>query len=105
MVGEQYRLRPLQVGVAGEHEIPVSLSYLHERPQRREHTVLYSLRRVADEEVEVERHLVVAAAARVQLEGYVAYQFSEPPLDRCMDVLVLNGPGELSRLDLRQHPL
>src|SRR5215216_2172359 len=105
VVGEQYRLGALQVSVTGEHELPVLLRHVHERPHRCEHAAPDLLRRVADEEAEVERHLVIAAASRVQLESDVADQLFEPPLYGGVDILVLQGPGELPRLDLRQNRL
>jgi hypothetical protein len=88
VVGEQQRLRPLQVRVAGQQGFPVLLRHLHEGPHGREHALAKPLRRVADEEVKVECHLVVAAAARVQLERHVAHHLAQPPLDRRVHVLV-----------------
>src|SRR3712207_8685976 len=55
------------------------------------------------EEVEVERYLVVAAAARVQLEGNIADDLFEPSFDGGVHVLVLEGPRELSCLYLCQR--
>ena len=55
---------------------------------------------------EIGRHLVVAAAAGMQLAGRLADEFAQPPLDRGMDILV--GRGECERFrsqffsDLRQ---
>src|SRR3712207_8323658 len=47
---------------------------------------------------------IVAAPARVQLEADVADYVYKPPLDGGVDVLVLEGPRELARLDLGQNP-
>ena len=105
VVGEQDRLRPLQVRVAGQDYFPVCLRHLDERPHRREHAPAYAPGRFPDEEVQVEGHLVVAAAARVQLERHVADVLAQPTLHGRVYVLVGEAPGEPFRLHLPEHHL
>ena len=65
VVREQDRLRPLQVGIAGQDYVPVRLRHLDERPHRLPQGSGELVRRIPDEEVEVQGDLVVAAPARV----------------------------------------
>src|SRR3990170_1670323 len=92
VVGEQYRLRPLEVRVAGQYEIPMRPGDLDERAHRLQQTVPYAPRGVPDEEAQVEGDLVVAAAARVQLQRHVADQLAQPPLYGRVYVLVRKRP-------------
>ena len=91
---EQDRLRPLQVRVAGHDETLVRLGYRQERAHRLEQAVSYASCGIPNEEVQVERHLVVAAPTRVQLERHVSDDLAQPPLDGRVHVLVLKRPRE-----------
>jgi hypothetical protein len=67
VVGEQNRLRPLEVRISGQYRVFVPLRDLDERAHRRQQGSPYALRRIPDEEAQVEGDLVVTAAARMQL--------------------------------------
>src|SRR5207237_5032027 len=57
----------------------------------------------AQPEAKVERHLVVAAAAGVQLAAERPEELHEPPLDRHVDVLVRGEKAEAARVELAAH--
>jgi hypothetical protein len=65
VVGEQHRLGPLEVRVAGEDQGPLPLGHLEEREHRGEHCGAYLSGRVPDEEMHVEGDLIVPTPARV----------------------------------------
>ena len=54
-------------------------------------------------EPEIDRHLVVARARRVQPPGGRADQFGKPRLDIHVDVLELGREGELAGFDLGKN--
>ena len=48
-------------------------------------------------------NLIVAAAARMEFERYVADDLAQPPLDSRVHILVCQSPREPPRLDLFEH--
>ena len=94
MVGQQHRLGPLHVGVAGQRRLQIGRSH-----------VQHNLLEVADEahrildgllgvEAHVHRYLVVAGTGRMQLARCVAYLFIEPGFNVHVDVFKLRLPGK-----------
>ena len=96
---EQHRLRRLQMRVAGHDDVGVCRG---ERGQARAAGRCSSVEDAADlvaqVQAQVERHLVVAAARRVQLAAGRADLLDQPPLDGHVDVLV--GRARLKRAAL-----
>src|SRR5215210_4447659 len=92
VMGEQDRLRLLEVRVTGQDEISVRASGLHKRAHRIEHPVLYALCGVPDEKMQVEGDLVVTAPTRMQLERHVADDLMEATLDGGVHGLRREGP-------------
>ena len=98
VVRERHRLRALQVGVAGEDASPRARARActqSARWSRRERGV-DAVAGADDEEPLVERHLVVAAAAGVEVAGVPADQLAEPPLDVGVHVLERRVEGDLA---------
>ena len=103
VVREQHRLRALQVRVAGEvrrrsassarRSSTACSSWMRARPARA---------LAPEEQPQVERDLVVAAAAGVQLGAGRARDLGDPPLDRGVDVFVGRRERERRR---RRAPL
>ena len=58
---------------------------------------------VGDEQAEVERDLIVAAAARVELLAHVAHEFGEAAFDVHVNVFQFFFPLEGAVLDFRAH--
>jgi hypothetical protein len=100
VVREQDGLRPLEVCVAGHDEVLVRLGSLEERALNLDQSVLHMLHCVPDKEVQVERNLVVAAPASMQLERHIAYDLAQPPLHGRVHVLVDQSPCKAPRLHL-----
>ena len=97
MVREQHRLGALHVRVARQVHVGRFLGPPQEHglelvDARRLHAAL-----AAQEQSEVERDLVVAAAAGVQLGARRAGDLGDPALDRRVDVLVGGGERERAR--------
>jgi len=100
VVREQDRLGPLQVRIAGHRRVR---RLARARDQGRLHGAQPIARahdRVLEVHPLVERDLVVARAARVQLAADLADQLDEPPLDVRVDVLELGAERERAGLQL-----
>ena len=100
MVREQHRLRPLEVRVAGEVHVggflgPAQQHRLELVDARRLHPAL-----AAQVQAQIERDLVVAAAAGVQLGAGRARDLGDAALDRGVDVLVGGRERERARREL-----
>ena len=82
----QHRLRALQVRVAGEHRLPVCPGEVEQRRLHFTHAPLDALNLAAQPQAQRRRHLIVAAATRVELASRVADKRDEPRLDERMHV-------------------
>ena len=89
MVGQNDRLGPLQMGVAGEDDVLVRLRLGEQRRHEPDYQALVPGDGVPQIELEIQRHLIVPAAARVHLAAHRPHELGEPPLDGHVDVLVL----------------
>ena len=109
VVGEQDGLRFPEMGVARNHHILVGLGEIQELTVEIPDLNLHMDDGPLQVEARVQRHLIVPAAARVQLESGVADGFNQSRLDEAVDILcALTGqPRGLfldALLDLRQAP-
>ena len=94
VVGQQHRLCPLEVGVAGQVGLASLVGSVSER--------FLKVGDQADDltqfphhpEPQVGGHLVVAAPAGVEAGSSLPGQFGDPPLYRRVDVLVVGCEGE-----------
>ena len=113
VVGQQHRLRPLQVRVAGQVHVGRVGGPLGQRLLQRHDVVGHAHEGAPAPQAQVGRHLVVAAAPGVQLGPDVAGQLGDPALDGRVDVLVAGGVDEhaggellldqIERIDERAH--
>ena len=71
----------------------------HERDQRR----VAAIAGAHDEEPLIERDLVVAAAAGVEVSGVLADELAQPPLDVGVDVLQRRIEGDVASHELLAH--
>ena len=93
-VRNQHRLRPLCVGIPRHRNAEVLLGAGNQAGLQLAQPVQEAVVRRHQPQAEVGRHLVVPAAAGVQLSGRVADQFPQPPFDRGVDIFVRRGKGE-----------
>ena len=103
-MGEQHRLSPLQVGIAGHHHIEVSFPQAY---QRALHTT-QSRHGVGDGgtgvQTHIQRDLIVAGAAGMQAATGRADQVGQPPLNIHVQVFEVRVPREFALFDLFLHP-
>ena len=100
VVGQQDRLGPLQMGVAGQVGVPGLPARFEEHLLEVDDPAGPPEQRPLGEQPQVGGHLVVAAAAGVQPAADVAGDLGDPPLDGGVDVLVarLEHEGALGEL-------
>src|SRR5690625_4080678 len=99
-MGEAQRLGNLQVRVAGHDHVDVELGEVDEYLLQLEKLLLQLQVAAPEPQPEVGRHLVVAAACRVQLPAHGPDPLGECPLDVHVDILELDAPVEVAGLDL-----
>ena len=100
MVGQKHRLRSLEVGVAGHDQRPSRFRLLQKSAHEFHQPLLVSGDRRPQIEVQIESHLVVAAAPGVNFPGHRARDLGQSPLDGHVDILVLEPPREDALPDL-----
>ena len=105
VVRERDRLRALQVRVSRHHRVDLGRSPLDESPREREQRAVETVQQLDDEQAQVQRDLVVAAAAGVQLSADGAGALGQHALDRRMHVLRIGGPREGPVRDLGRDAL
>ena len=98
-MGRHHRLGALQVRVAGQDDVRVLIAALDERPLQIEQQAVDVRQRVADVQLEVGRHLVVAAAGGMQFAADVARPRDQRRLDVHMDVFEFGLPRKLAAGD------
>ena len=86
VMGEADGLRGLEVGAAGEDGVLMFFGAGHVYGGQFAGEALPFAEPVGDEQAEVERDLIVAAAARVELLAHVAHEFGEAAFDVHVDV-------------------
>ena len=103
VMGEADGLRGLEVGAAGEDGVLMFFGAGHVYGGQFAGEALPFAEPVGDEQAEVERDLIVAAAARVELLAHVAHEFGEAAFDVHVDVFQFFFPLEGAVLDFRAH--
>ena len=101
VVAQPHRLRPLPVGVPGEHQAAVRLRPVEQRPGQPADARDRLVAGVLGPQTHRGLHLVVAAAAGVDARAEIA----EQPLDRRVHVLVGSVGLDLDPLQRLADPL
>ncbi|EHS49458.1 hypothetical protein PDO_3222 [Rhizobium sp. PDO1-076] len=100
VMAEGHRLGGLEMGEAGHHRVGMFFGAVEEGSDQAAQGLFGLLQLFLDPEAEVERHLVVTRAGRVQAAGGRADQVGKPRLDVHMNVFELARKDELASLDL-----
>ena len=105
-VGEQVvreidRLRPLQVGIAGNEHVAIGRGQFDQGALRGPEQGAERVAFVAEVEAEIQGDLVIAAAGGVQLRAGVADPLGQLGLEVHVDVFEFGLEREFPRLDLR----
>ena len=100
VVGEQYGLGPLQVGVAGHDDALVPVGQAHPGQAQVGEIMDEALHLLRQVEAHVQGHLVVPAPGGVELFAHLAEPGGEPGLDGHVDVFQGRVELELPGLDL-----
>ena len=103
-MSEQDGLCPLEVGVPRNDDVKVPARLVQEGPLQRLKAGLRRAQVVAEPEPEVQRDLVVAAPAGVQLAAHRPRQLRDAPLHGHMNIFVRRCEGETLLAKLRLHP-
>ena len=101
MMRQRHRLRPLEVGVAGNEHVAVRLGHGQQRAPGFVELRLQDRARLLEEEPHVGGHLVVAAAGGVK-PGGGGHTLRQRLLDVHVHVLQPGIPAEPARFDLAQ---
>ncbi len=99
------RLGVLQVGVAGQGQVEGGGGAVGQGALHVANGLIQPVAGAHDPQPEVGRHLVVAAAAGVELAADRAGDLRQPPLDGRVDVLVIRRDGERAGGELGPHCL
>jgi hypothetical protein len=100
MMSEENRLGTLEVRVAGHHDIAVEFGKIEERTTRFDDSLGDLEQSFAHPETEVERHLIVAAARRMESPRDRPDELVEAPLYAQVNVLVRQPEREALLFDL-----
>ena len=103
VMGEEHRLGPLQVRVAGHGRLAVLLRLLEQSRLHRGERGVELAEHLADVQALVEGDLIVAGAPGVQLAAHRAGQLDQPALDIHVDVFELRAEREAPALELGPH--
>ena len=103
MMAEGHRLGALQMGEAGHDGFGFVLGAGDQRQLQRGDLGQQHVDGVADIELEIGRHLVVARAGGVQAPGGIADLFAQPAFDIHVNVFECARESEFAALDLGQH--
>ena len=100
MMAESHGLRDLQMGIAGHHGAGVLKRLGRQRVLQPAKRPIHVIEVVADIQLEIGRHLVIARARRVQPAGWLADQRLQPRFHIHMHVFERARKRERARLDL-----
>ena len=95
----QDRLRPLEMGVAGQDHVGVVIAAADQRPLQGRQPLVDPVDRPADPQPQVGGHLIVSAAGGVQFSSHVAEPVDQRPLDVHVDVFQFGAEGESALLN------
>ena len=104
MVAEGDRLRPLQVGIAGHDGIRMRFRLAAQGSDQGMDAVPQRLALPAQVQPEIQRHLIVAAAGRVETPARVADAAGQLALDEGMDILRSIVDGEPAAGKILRNP-
>ncbi len=99
VVRGQDRLRPLDVGIAGQDHVGVGVAAADQRPLQGHQPLVDPVDRPADPEPQVGGHLIVSAAGGVQFSPHVAEPVDQRPLDVHVDVFEFGAERESALLN------
>ena len=97
-MGEEYRLRPLQVGVAGHDYLLITPRQPQQRPLDSPQPAHGLAGDLAGIKAHIQRNLVVARASGVQSPRRRADELVQPPLDVHVQVFQRGIPREIAGL-------
>ena len=100
VMGERYRLRALQMRIAGHHGLDVGARDLDQRAAQSAHERDHCADFVAQIEPQIERDLIVARSRGMQFAARGPDFFDQPALDREMDILVGDVEAKMPGTDL-----
>ena len=95
----QHRLGSLEMGVAGENHIRISVTAADEGPLQLDQLRVNVVDGVADPQPEIGRDLVVSAAPRMQLSPDISEAIDQRLLDVHVDVFQVGSQLEVAGLD------
>ena len=99
-MGEEHRLRPLQMGIAGHDDVPVRLCQV-EKGFLQSDKLLYGLSDgFSGEEAHVQRNLVISGAGGVELLTYIANLLDKPCFDVHMDIFQVSPKSKFALFNL-----
>ena len=101
LMGGKDRLRPAEMGVAGDNQVGLALGKAEEGALERGEAGIDPVDRPAAIEAQIGGHLIVAAAGRVEPAAGVAQPRRQGRLDMEVDVLLRDRVGEGAGVDLR----
>ena len=105
MLGQAHGLGGLQMRAAGQ-DVPLMLGgAFDQHGTERGGALPPDVQPVGHEKAEAQTHLIIAAAAGVQLFAHIAGQFGEPGLDVHVHVFQFRLPDKAAGLDLGAHPV
>jgi hypothetical protein len=99
-MGQEYRLSPLEMGVAGHGAVAVFLRPLNKRGLHDPDLLSDGSDLIPEVEADIEDHLVVPGATRVEFSPDLPDLFDEAALDIHMDVFQLDSIGKRPLLEL-----
>ena len=105
VVGQQHRLGPLQVRVARHRRLAVPLGLRDERALHLDEARVHVVEDLSEIQALIQRDLVVAGAAGVELAAHRPHDLDEAPLHVHVDVLELAPERERAALQLPANPV
>lgn len=99
----QDRLGALKMGVSWDDQVAMPLGGRHHRPLERPEPDINPIERVANPELDVRCHLIVATSGRMELPADIAEAVDKGRLDVHVDVLAIEPELKLPFLNFRPN--